>query len=209
VNGQHLVDEGHISRAVVETVVTDFRTNLIGSTDYSKMMSELCLDPERNELVAFSAAQETNGGSRIVLILSDRKSHCSALQEAISDIGVDADVLTGDTTAKERDALTDRFKSGDIRVLIATGQLIGEGFDLPEISSVILATPLKFSGRLIQYIGRALRPSPGKGYARIIDFCDARVSVLAAGARFRLRTFMGMPGVTIAANHTHNISSGN
>jgi len=209
VNGQHLVDEGQISRAVVETVVTDFRTNLNVSTDYSKMMSELCLDPERNELVAFSAAQETNGGSRIVLILSDRKSHCSALQAAISDIGVDADVLTGDTTAKEREALTDRFKSGDIRVLIATGQLIGEGFDLPEISSVILATPLKFSGRLIQYIGRALRPSPGKGYARIIDFCDARVSVLAAGARSRLRTFMGMPGVTIAANHTHNNSSGN
>ena len=153
--------------------------------------------------MAFSAAQETNGGSRIVLILSDRKSHCSALQEAISDIGVDADVLTGGTTAKDRKALTDRFKSGDVRVLIATGQLIGEGFDLPEISSVILATPLKFSGRLIQYIGRALRPSPGKDYARIIDFCDARVSVLAAGARSRLRTFMGMPGVTIAAKHTH------
>jgi superfamily II DNA or RNA helicase len=77
--------------------------------------------------------------------------------------------------------------------------LVGEGFDLPEISSVILATPLKFSWRLIQYIARALRPSPGKDCARIIDFCDARVSVLAAGARYRLRTFMGMPGVTIAA----------
>ncbi len=199
VNGQHLIDEGHICRAVVETVETTFITDLDGSSEYSTMLSELCLDPERNELVALRAAQEANDGSGIVLILSDRKSHCSELQAALSDIGVDADVLTGDTTGKDRAALTDRLRAGNVRILIATGQLIGEGFDLPEISSVVLATPIKFSGRLIQYIGRALRPSPGKDYARIVDFCDARVSVLAAGARSRLRTIMGMPGVTIAA----------
>jgi len=111
--------------------------------------------------------------------------------------------LTGDTTGKDRTALTDRLWAGNVRILIATGQLIGEGFDLPEIASVILATPIKFSGRLIQYIGRALRPSPGKDYARIIDFCDAKVSVLAAGARSRLRSFMGMPGVTFTADLMH------
>jgi len=66
----------------------------------------------------------------------------------------------------------------------------------PEISSVILGTPLKFSGRLIQYIGRALRPAPGKDHARIIDFCDSRVGVLKAGSRSRRRTFEAMPGVT-------------
>jgi superfamily II DNA or RNA helicase len=113
--------------------------------------------------------------------------------------GIDADVLTGDTTTKDRTALTDKLRAGNVRVLVATGQLIGEGFDLPEITSVILATPIKFSGRLIQYIGRALRPSPGKDHARIIDFMDSRVGVLAAGARSRLRIFTGMPGITIAA----------
>ena len=199
VNGQHLFDEGHICRAVVETIETDFRTDIDGSTEYSRMLSELCLDPERNKLVALHACHEANGSSGISVVLSDRKSHCGALQAAMLSNGIDTDVLTGDTTSKDRTALTDKLRAGKVRVLVATGQLIGEGFDLPEITSVILATPIKFSGRLIQYIGRALRPSPGKDHARIIDFMDSRVGVLAAGARSRLRIFTGMPGITIAA----------
>ena len=106
--------------------------------------------------------------------------------------------MTGDTSTKDRKALSDKLLAGDVRVLIATGQLIGEGFDLPEISSVVLAMPVKFSGRLIQYIGRTLRPAPGKNYARIIGFLDSGVGVLANGARSRRRTFEAMPGVTFA-----------
>jgi superfamily II DNA or RNA helicase len=161
------------------------------------MLSELCMDENRNKLIAGHVAAEANGNRGISLVLSDRKSHCDALQAAMSDIGIDADVLTGDTSAKGRAALSGKLTVGDVRILIATGQLIGEGFDLPGISSVILATPLKFSGRLIQYIGRALRPSPGKDCARIINFCDAEVGVLAAGAKTRTRTFKKMTGVSV------------
>ena len=181
------------------TVQTDYQTRLDPATEYSRMLSELCEDEPRNELVVLSAIQESRNQGGIVLVLSDRKTHCNVLRSILLDSGIDSDVLTGDTTTKDRAALTDKLRAGNVRVLVATGQLIGEGFDLPEISSVVLATPIKFSGRLIQYIGRALRPSPGKDCARIIDFCDVRVSVLAAGARSRLRTIMGMPGVTIAA----------
>ncbi|MBI5591677.1 MAG: DEAD/DEAH box helicase [Deltaproteobacteria bacterium] len=196
VGGQHLVDAGHICKAQVVTVETEFKTELDPSNDYSRMLSELCLDLERNKLVASHASAEANGNTGISLVLSDRKSHCDALQAALSDIGTDADVLTGDTSTRGRKALSNKLLAGDVRVLIATGQLAGEGFDLPEISSVVLATPVKFSGRLIQYIGRALRPAPGKDCARIIDFCDSRVGVLAAGAKSRARTFGQIPGVT-------------
>jgi superfamily II DNA or RNA helicase len=197
VDGQHLVDAGHICRAKVVIVETDFRTDIDGSTEYSKMLSELCLDPDRNKLVASHTADEANGSRGISLVLSDRKSHCDALQAALSDIGVESDVLTGDTSAKDRKVLSDKLLAGDVRILIATGQLVGEGFDLPEISSVVLSTPVKFSGRVLQYVGRALRPSPGKDYARIIDFHDSQVGVLAKGAQSRLRTFRSMPGVSM------------
>ena len=203
VDQQGLVDAGDISRAEVVTIQTDYQTRLDPTTEYSKMLSQLCDDKARNKLVAQHAAGEANGNGGIALVLSDTKSHVNVLQSILSNMGVLSDVLTGDTSNGNRKALFVKIKAGDVRILIATGQLVGEGFDLPEISSVILATPLKFSGRLIQYIGRALRPSPGTDCARIIDFYDARVSVLAAGARSRLRTFMGMPGVTIAAEHTH------
>ncbi|MFH0997036.1 MAG: DEAD/DEAH box helicase [Pseudomonadota bacterium] len=195
VDGQHLIDAGHICKAVVVTVETEYRTYLDGSTEYSKMLSELCLDPERNKLVAHRAHHEANEGTGVALILSDRKSHCEALRVALSDIGIDASVLTGDTCPKDRTALSVRLRAGDVRVLVATGQLIGEGYDLPEISSVLLTTPIKFSGRVIQYVGRSLRPCHGKAHARIIDFSDNHVGVLAAGARSRMQTFRQMPGI--------------
>jgi superfamily II DNA or RNA helicase len=198
VDAGKLVDLGHICRAEVITVETGFMTLIDGSLEYSRMLSELTQDRERNCLVARIAAHEVQTCRGITLVLSDRKEHCETLAMLLADHGVKADVLTGDLSSGKRTALVDRLRAGDVRILVATGQLIGEGVDLPTIESLLLVTPLKFSGRLIQYIGRALRPSPGKDCARIIDFCDPRVSVLAAGARSRLRTFMGMPGVTIA-----------
>jgi superfamily II DNA or RNA helicase len=56
---------------------------------------------------------------------------------------------------------------------------------------------MKWQGRVIQSIGRALRPSSGKTHARIVDFADIHVGVLMAGAKSRTRTFMKMPGVTV------------
>lgn len=71
---------------------------------------------------------------------------------------------------------------------MATGQLIGEGVDLPEISNLALATPIKSSSRLIQYVGRALRPAPGKTKAVILDFVDAH-GVFQNSARSRWETY--------------------
>ena len=197
VNGQHLIDQGHICRAFVETVETEFITDFDGSTEYSKMLSELCLDHSLNELVAKYAAIEKEKNTGICLILSDRKAHCDDLQGALGKMGIASGILTGEVGKNDRALLLNSLRSGDIRILIATGALIGEGFNLPEISSVVLATPVKFTGRLIQYVGRALRPAPGKGHARIFDFVDSHVGVLAAGARSRAHTFSQMPGVEI------------
>jgi superfamily II DNA or RNA helicase len=49
-----------------------------------------------------------------------------------------------------------------VKVLVATGQLIGEGFDCKALSTLFLATPIRFDGRVIQYLGRVLRPATGK-----------------------------------------------
>ncbi|MGM0418370.1 MAG: hypothetical protein ACQEQS_06585, partial [Thermodesulfobacteriota bacterium] len=42
-----------------------------------------------------------------------------------------------------------------------------------------------FSGRLIQYLGRVLRPSPGKAKAVVYDYVDVNVGVLKKSALSR------------------------
>jgi superfamily II DNA or RNA helicase len=73
--------------------------------------------------------------------------------------------------------------------LIATGQLIGEGFDCRQLSTLFLATPVRFSGRVLQYLGRVLRPAPAKSSARVFDYVDVHVEPLMAAARARRKVY--------------------
>ena len=82
-------------------------------------------------------------------------------------------------------------------MLVATGQLIGEGFDCPELSTLFLATPIRFSGRVLQYLGRVLRPAPGKDKALVYDYLDVKVGVLVNAARARTRAY------GVSQNHNH------
>jgi len=60
---------------------------------------------------------------------------------------------------------------------MSTGSLIGEGSDIPELCTLMLAMPLSFKGRLIQYAGRLHRESAGKTDVRIYDYVDVNLAL--------------------------------
>lgn len=192
IDKKDLVDQGNLCPAEVRWVKTEFSPFSDASEFYSQALSELTEDDTRNRLICKTVAE--NKGRGVSLILSDRKAHCDTLQDILSDVhGIHTEVLTGSTKQKDRERIIQALHDGECRYLIATGQLIGEGFDLPGISTVFLSTPVKFSGRLIQYIGRALRPAPGKDKAIIFDFVDDH-GVFEASAKSRHYTY-GSQGI--------------
>ena len=185
----NLTEQDIVFNVEVITRETHFTSWCDPSEEYSQMLSELTGDEDRNRLIVNDVAKEASNGGGVCLVLSDRKSHCEAISSMLSDTGVAADVLTGDTRDNEREAIVGRLNSGNVKVLVATGQLIGEGFDCRGLSTLFLATPIKFSGRLIQYLGRILRPAPGKDTARVYDFVDVNIGVLRASANQRQRVY--------------------
>lgn len=185
-----LEESGDVLRAEVITRKTGFTTRLDPSEQYSRMLSELTEDPERNEQIVEDVIKEANNGGGVCLVLSDRKAHCDELAGRLMDRGTPADVLTGDLSNRERQSIVERLNAGQVKILVATGQLIGEGFDCKSLSTLFLACPIKFSGRLIQYLGRVLRPAPGKKEARVYDYVDSRIGVLENAARARQRVYM-------------------
>jgi len=184
IDKQDLIQAGNLCPAEVQWIKTEFTPSMDASEFYSKALSELTEDDTRNRLVCRTVSEKNGYG--VSLILSDRRAHCDMLQNILSDVhGIHAEVLTGGTTPKDREQIISSLQGGECHYLIATGQLVGEGFDLPGISTVFLTTPVKFSGRLIQYVGRALRPAPGKDRALIIDFVDVEDPVFTASAKAR------------------------
>ncbi len=184
-----LQESGDILKAKVIIRETNFNPWCDPSENYAGMLSELCADPGRNELICRGIIDEASNGSGIILALSDRKSHCEQLAALLRRNGISPAVLTGDTANGERKAIVDRLNAGKVKVLIATGQLIGEGFDCRELSTLFMATPISFSGRVLQYLGRVLRPAPGKESATVYDYVDKNVGVLCASARARRQVY--------------------
>ena len=183
VDQKALTESGAILPFVVKWVKTEFKTDLDASSQYSAMLSELTQDAVRNRLVCSEAAGQVKAGEGIPLVISDRKAHCQAIAGFLGSIhGIRATVLTGDLSGKQREQVVARLNAGNCQCLVATGALIGEGFDLPALGAVILATPIRFKGR-------ALRPSPGQDMAVVIDFMDSKVGVLKASARARAQVY--------------------
>jgi superfamily II DNA or RNA helicase len=85
------------------------------------------------------------------------------------------------------------------RVLLATGRLVGEGFDHPPLDTLVLAMPISWKGTLQQYAGRLHRAQAGKHHVRIIDFIDAGHPALLCMWERRRRGYQAM-GYRISAD---------
>jgi superfamily II DNA or RNA helicase len=187
--------KGHILKADVQFRPTDFKPYFDPVSDYARMLSELTADDARNRLIAADVEKEVREGQGVCLVLSDRKKHCEMLQGILRfKFNVDAALLTGDLADAARRQVLEALEQGRVKVLIATGQLIGEGFDCPDLSTLFLATPIRFSGRVMQYLGRILRPAQHKARARVYDYVDVKVAPLMAAARARQRVYGGDAG---------------
>ena len=83
-------------------------------------------------------------------------------------------------------------------VLLATGKLVGEGFDHPPLDTLVLAMPVSWKGTLQQYAGRLHREQAGKTGVRIIDMVDTGYPALLRMWGKRQRGYKAM-GYRMAA----------
>lgn len=81
------------------------------------------------------------------------------------------EVVSGTTPKKEREAILQRFKSGETEVVVNVGVLT-TGFDHPALDTIILARPTMSLALYYQMVGRAIRPHPDKD-GWVVDLCGS------------------------------------
>ncbi len=164
---------------------TNFDFDYQEDADYQKMISALIEDSDRNQLIASDVVNESIDQDNLSLILSDRKAHCEALASLLQKQGIDCAVLNGDISKKRREEIIRDIEAGTLRIIFATGALAGEGLDMPKLSRLFITTPIRWKGRVKQFIGRILRVAEGKTEAKVFDYVDSRVGILANSYRSR------------------------
>ena len=160
---------------MVETRLLPAQINLPEGAGIQDVFRHLAENIERTELIGLEVDKAFNQG-RKVLVLTERTDHLSAIEAALAGRIQNLFTLHGRISKKQRIALTDELAAlpPDVpRVLLATGKLIGEGFDHPPLDTLVLAMPISWKGTLQQYAGRLHREHASKSDVRIIEFIDA------------------------------------
>jgi superfamily II DNA or RNA helicase len=177
---------------------TEFRYQ--GSADpaepggISSVYRDLVADPGRLELVVGDVINALARG-RNCLVLTTWRKHVDALAEALVERGCKPLRLVGGmnaTSRRDADALLASPEPGQPLLVVATGAYIGEGFDCPQLDTLFLAAPIAFKGRLVQYVGRVIRPLPSKTTAEVHDYVDVHTPVLKAALRRRAPGYVSL-----------------
>lgn len=107
------------------------------------------------------------GGVRSVLFACTVR-HSEEMAAAFVRAGVPAEHLDGETPWLQRKAILRRLEAGETQVLCNVN-VATEGWDLPALACAMLCRPTLSTSLALQMVGRVLRPSPGKAFARIHD----------------------------------------
>lgn len=110
--------------------------------------------------------KHTKGGLTIAFASSIK--HSQKITAAFKDQGIGAAHLDGAATPNMRRKMLEDFRAGHLRVLVNCN-ILGMGFDLPELEAVILARPTMSWALHTQQVGRVMRPAPGKEQAVVLD----------------------------------------
>jgi DNA repair protein RadD len=95
------------------------------------------------------------------------RRHAQHVAERFLEAGVAAEYMDGTTSREDREAIFNRFRSGETRMICNVGVLT-TGVDL-DVRCIIDAKPTQSRVLFVQTIGRGLRTAEGKDHLLILD----------------------------------------
>lgn len=111
-------------------------------------------------------------GDRQTMVFAVSVAHAHALSRVLCEFAEDPDfaaALDGGTALDARSRTVQRFRRGEIKVLVNCA-LFTEGFDVPQISLVAIARPVLSRSFYAQMVGRGTRIAPAKQDLLVLDF---------------------------------------
>jgi DNA repair protein RadD len=108
------------------------------------------------------------GEGRPTLVFAVNRKHAQHILQLFLEAEIVAEYIDAFTDRREREAIFDRFRRGETRVICSIATL-EVGIDLPMVSCIVDARPTRSRMAFIQRFGRGLRIHPGKADLLYLD----------------------------------------
>jgi len=138
---------------------------------YPDEVEYLVTSPQRLDIIAKTAIA-TKGN--VLVLFNFVEKHGIPLFERIQHLVVGRDVhfVHGGVPSDERERIRLWVEQNDNQIIVASFGTFSTGINIPNLSTLIFASPAKSKIRVLQSIGRTLRLSQGKTHATLLDFVD-------------------------------------
>jgi superfamily II DNA or RNA helicase len=114
-------------------------------------------------------------------------THAQFMAQRFNEAGIAAEAVLGETKSEDRAEAIRRLRSGELQVLF-TVDLFNEGFDVPDIDTVLFLRPTESATLFLQQLGRGLRKAEGKACLTVLDFIGRQHQEFRFDLRFRAIT---------------------
>lgn len=185
-----LFEDEHLIKPEIVIRSTGWFPSNAEELEYNDFMEKMVVDDYRNLLIARDVIQENQPGNKFI-VLVERTRHAEILTKLLKSYGVACDYVVGSIDAPPkknkkgelvprkkiisqtmRNQTLDDFREGRLDGLVATWDLLAEGFNYRPLNRLFLASPVRYRGTVTQAIGRVQRPAEGKTEARVWDYAD-------------------------------------
>ena len=157
-----LIDLGHLVRPLIGMIkINNDKTTL----DYKTAYKQLIVNNDKRNNIIKKIVEKENGK---ILILIHHIEHGKNLMKLIPD----ATFLWGEIDSIERYEELQNFINTKEKYVLIGSTIFDEGIDFEKgIDAIIVASAGKSFRKVVQRLGRALRPNK-KGYVNVYDFND-------------------------------------
>lgn len=156
-----------IDRRVIDTSIS-INDDTLGKIT----LKRLGRNKARNDLLMIEI-QKLVSESKPTLVFSCSTSHSRLLAAGLVLRGIKAAFIDYTKSSSSRRSIIDKFRCGEIEVLVNFG-VLSTGFDAPEIQALVIARPTTSLILYSQMIGRGLRGPKvgGNQYVTVVDIKD-------------------------------------
>lgn len=166
-----LIEEKYLCRLVARSVKDESVLNTSGIPVRAGEFALNVMETMALDLVpkAVAECQRLGALRKSWLVFACGVDHGFDVAAKLTDGGIEARMVAGDTPKEQRDEIIADFKSGRLRCLV-NANVLTTGFNAPNVDLIAILRATYSPGLLVQMCGRGMRNAPGKEDCLVLDF---------------------------------------